>query len=538
MRKIAQTHGFKNLIDSDCIYIDKTEQIFNLLKTNSVFISRPRRFGKSLMLDTIGTLFEYGVDPYFKGTWIYGKWTDQTYPVLRLDFLRFSVIDYDEFASRFKDEIGYFAKRLGLGNYLPKETPGACLISLFRALDEIKKKIVILIDEYDAQLTANIGNHELYEKFRSTVRDLYGILKSYTCIRFLCITGVTRLRDVSVFSVGYDMFDLSYASEVAEITGFTREEIRKYYSDYIDLAVTLSKGISEEQVTEEQRDELLDRLAEEYNGYCFDETNRVKVFSTWSVNSFFLNAYKKRYVVFGDYWYDNGGIPSILANYLKTHDIQVSDMLFEQKTVACKIDDFLNPTSLLTINQKVLMCQTGYLTLASRISGLKVILRIPNREVTRALARLVSLKVFDGYDESSDITDDVFINGDAEQIVSALNFIFNTISYEKYPISDEKAFQGYMHIFLLGAGQPVLSEVQSAAGRADIVLEYEHRRLVFELKYGQTEAECDKKLLEAVEQIKTRRYGEVFPKKQCLKLALVFNGDPKTRKITHYAEVR
>jgi hypothetical protein len=540
MREIAQTQSFKDLVHFGYIYIDKTEQIFNLLKTRRVFISRPRRFGKSLMLDTIGTLFEFGVDPYFKGTWIYSKWTDITYPVLRFDFLKYTN-DYDTFRNMLCKNIWSFARKLNIRDEITSDVSTVeVLFDLFQALNNHGIRIVILIDEYDAQLTANMNNPDIYEKFRIELRNLYGVMKGDPSIRFLCMTGVTRLKDVSVFSVGYDIKDLSYHQPVSAVAGFTRAEIRKYYIDYINLAVSLDKGIPEEQVTEGQRDALLDRLSEEYDGYCFDKFYEKKVFSTWSVNSFFQEVIENQRVVFGDYWYENGGVPSVLENYLQTHDIQISEMLFENNNVSCSISDFLNPTSLLTMNEKVLMCQSGYLTIDSPLEGegLNVILKIPNREVFRALARLISRKVFQKYKKPTLLWRNVLAKGSTEQIVSELNLIFNTISYEKYPVSNEKVFQGYLHIFLIGARQPVFTEVQSSAGRADIVLEYPQRRLVFELKYAKTDAECEKRLLEAVEQIKTRRYGEVSPQKKCMKLALVFNGDPKTRKITHYAEVR
>ena len=112
--KIAQTQCFRDLIDSGSVYVDKTEQIFRLLNTERTFIARPRRFGKTLMLDTIETLFEYGVDPCFRDTWIHDRWTEQTCPVLRLDFLKFGVSDYDGFAARFIGKIRSFAERLGL----------------------------------------------------------------------------------------------------------------------------------------------------------------------------------------------------------------------------------------------------------------------------------------------------------------------------------------------------------------------------------------------------------------------------------------
>ena len=270
MRKIALTRDFKLLIKSDLIYIDKTEQIFNLLQTDRIFISRPRRFGKSLMLDTIGTLFESGVEPYFRNTWIYDKWSDIKYPVLRFDFLKYTD-DYKEFANLFCKNVRLFARKLNITDSITANpSPVEVLFDLLKALNEHGIRIVILIDEYDSQLAASINDPELYENFRIQLRNLYGVMKDDPSIRFLGITGVTRLKDVSIFSAGSDIKDLSYYKPVSAIAGFTREEIRKYYTDYIDLAVSLEKGKPQEQVTESERDELLDRLSEEYDGYCFD----------------------------------------------------------------------------------------------------------------------------------------------------------------------------------------------------------------------------------------------------------------------------
>ena len=535
MKDIGQGQSFVNFTLRNRIYIDKTEQISKLLKTDRVFISRPRRFGKSLMLDTIGTLFEYGVDPYFKGTWIYDKWTEEHYPVLRLNFLDYNSSDYNGFFERLGNSIRYFASNLNLAGYIHDHDPSNCLISLFNELDKAEKMIVILIDEYDAQLTANINNEELYKKYQEKIRDLYGVIKGKSCIRFLCVTGVTRLKDVSIFSVGSDILDKSYSSPVSTITGFTREEIRKYYIDYIDLAVSLDKGISEEQVTEQQRDELLSKLAVEYDGYCFDDEYNNKVFSTWSVNNFFAEIVSRRKVKFGDYWYANGGLPSILAKYLETHTLRPEDYSAD---IDVGIDHFMNPTSLLNMKQEVLMCQTGYLTVHSTVpNGNSVRLGVPNREVRRALEKRLSQAIFRNENFPRDKIETIFHQSSADEIVGYLNSLMNTVSYEDYSNITEKTVQGMLHAFFIGADQPVRTEVQSATGRSDIVLEYENRRVVFELKYAENEADCEALLREAVNQIRTRRFGDQLAEKALLQIPLVFNGDKTVRQFRHYEVV-
>ena len=536
MRKIAQTKSFKNLIDSDCIYIDKTEQIFNLLQTDRIFISRPRRFGKSLMLDTIGTLFESGVDPYFRNTWIYDKWTDSKYPVLRFDFLKYTE-DYKEFANLFCKNVRLFARKLDITDSITaKPSPVEVMFDLLKALNEHGIRIVILIDEYDSQLAANINDPELYEKFRIQLRNLYGVMKDDPSIRFLGITGVTRLKDVSIFSAGSDINDLSYYKPVSTIAGFTREEIRKYYTDYIDLAVSLEKGKPQEQVTESERDELLDRLSEEYDGYCFDSFYENKVFSTWSVIKFFKETAETRMMVFRNYWYDNGGMPTVLAKYLETHSIRLEDYAGD---IDVGFSDFWDPSSLLDMRQEVLMCQIGYLTVKSPVpDGNQVTIGIPNKEVRRSFEKILVRRIFVRADFSRIRNERLFSEASPADIVQRLNELFNTISYENYQHMDEKTIQGLLHAYFIGADQPVRTEVQSAAGRSDIILEYDSRRLVLELKYAGSEADCSRKLSEAVGQIKNRKYGDTLPEKPVLKLALVFNGDGSVRQFTHYEEVK
>ena len=205
MKTISNSGSFINFYENDRIYIDKTETIYNLLKTqDKIFISRPRRFGKSLTLDTIGTLFEKGVDPYFKDTWIYDKWTEPTYPVLKLSFLTLGTESLESFNNKLVSQISVFAKYIGVVNYIESADPDSCLNSLLSELRKQNKQIVILIDEYDCQLTANINNKELYEKFRTALRNIYGCLKDQAAIKFLAVTGVTRLKDTTIFSVGSD----------------------------------------------------------------------------------------------------------------------------------------------------------------------------------------------------------------------------------------------------------------------------------------------------------------------------------------------
>ena len=540
MKKIGDTGSFKNFYENNRIYIDKTEYLYRMLVDNPlerIFVSRPRRFGKSLTLDTVATLFESGVDPYFKGTWIYDKWTEPTYPVFRLNLIEYPKDDLIEFKRRLIKDISNFAFLNKVKNYFEDFSPTGSLKSLLEALAIEHRKIVLLIDEYDCQLTANINNKKIYDSFQEFLREFYGIIKGKYAIRFLGVTGVTRLKDVSIFSVGSDINDITNDSAYSQMIGFTRDEIKKYYIDYLKLAASYENKCRVEEVTDTQIESMLDMMAQNYDGYCFDEFYKKKVFSTWSVNKFFQSVVSNKFVYFGEYWYDNGGLPSILVNYLKTHELNIFDYLDKNKSLKVTDDDFKNPTSLTTIDQNVLMCQTGYLTLRSSLNDSNIIaLGIPNGEIYKALNKLLAAKFFKGtIDVTNDANENILDVGSVEDIISLLNTMVNTVTYDAYPLNSESSVQNYVKAYLLGAKQNVFSEIHQAKGRADLMIETNKRRIVIEFKYAKDETEAKAKLSEAIEQIKTRDYGNIVPRKdELLRIAAVFNADPKVRAFTEF----
>ena len=539
MKDISSTGSFIDFTLENYIYVDKTEYIPKLVKLKRVFISRPRRFGKSLTLDTIATLFESGVEPYFKGTWIYDKWTEHTYPVLRLNFLDLDKYSLDLFKQKLNSIITAFAQDIKLKDYKEKVEPEDTIYFLLDELRKEKRQIVILIDEYDCQMTANINNETLYKQFQEKIKSFYATIKNKWPIKFLGITGVTRLKDVEIFSIGSDIRDITNASAYSQMIGFTRDEIKKYYIDYLKLASSYENNCNVDEVTDDNLESLLDRLAKNYDGYCFDEFYKKKVFSTWSVNSFFQSIIENKFVDFGDYWYDNGGLPSILVNYLKTHKLNSLDYVEKDKTITIRVNDFKNPTSLTSINQNVLMCQTGYLTLRSPVySKGFMTLGIPNSEVYNALLSLMALNIFDDT-KLENVNEQILSQSkDVGEIIELFNTVLNTVSYDNYPISSEAVVQQLLYMYLKGICNSVSAELHSSKGRADLVIESDNRRIVFEFKYAKNEIEAKVKLSEAIEQIKTRDYGNIVPKKaELLRIAAVFNADPKVRAFTEYHEV-
>ena len=541
MKNISSTGSFINFYLNNYIYVDKTQYIRDLIKLERVFISRPRRFGKSLTLDTIATLFETGVEPYFKGTWIYDKWKEPTYPVLRLNFLDLDKYSLEHFKQKLNAIISSFARDINVKNYEEKVEPEDTIYFLLDELRKEKRQIVILIDEYDCQMTANINNETLYKQFQEKIKSFYANIKDKFAIKFLGITGVTRLKDVAIFSVGSDINDITNDSAYSQMIGFTRDEIKKYYIDYLKLAASCENNCTVDNVTEAQTESMLDMMAQNYDGYCFDEFYKKKVFSTWSVNKFFQSAVSNKFVYFGEYWYDNGGLPSILVNYLKTHELNSFDYLNKENPITIPVNDFLNPTALTTINQNVLMCQTGYLTLRSALTSgdLTVDLGIPNGEIYKALNRLLAINFYkEGIYALAKGVRDLLDAGEIEDIIDRFNSVINSVSYDHFPINSEAMVQNYLYLFLIGAGIEATTESHSSKGRADLIIDTKNRRLVFELKYAEDETVAKTKLSEAVEQIKSRDYGNTEPKKEKLiRIAAVFNADPKVRKFSQFSKV-
>ena len=541
MKNISSTGSFIKFYLNNYIYVDKTKYIRDLIKLERVFISRPRRFGKSLTLDTIATLFETGVEPYFKGTWIYDKWTEPTYPVLRLNFLNFDKNSLEKFNNKLNSKITEFAELNHVTTFKEKEEAEDSIDHLLEQLRLENRQIVILIDEYDCQMTANINNETLYKQFQEKIKSFYANIKDKFAIKFLGITGVTRLKDVAIFSVGSDINDITNDSAYSQMIGFTRDEIKKYYIDYLKLAASYENNCNVDEVTDTQIESMLDMMAQNYDGYCFDEFYKKKVFSTWSVNKFFQSAVSNKFVYFGEYWYDNGGLPSILVNYLKTHELNSFDYLNKENPITIPVNDFMNPTALTTINQNVLMCQTGYLTLRSALTSgdLTVDLGIPNGEIYKALNRLLAINFYkEGIYALANGVRDLLDAGEIEDIIDRFNSVINSVSYDHFPINSEAAVQNYLYLFLIGAGIETTTESHSSKGRADLIIETKNRRLVFELKYAQNETEAKTKLTDAVEQIKARDYGNTEPKKaELLRIAAVFNADPKVRKFSQFSKV-
>ena len=531
---------FVEIRQSNYIYVDKTKYIYDMTcSTDPIFISRPRRFGKSTLISTFEELFTHGVKPYdghdsyFKGLYIEDKWTDEKdYLIMKLDFAELFT-DYCstglEFENRFVQVLNDFAKQFGI---TPKEN--AKVSDAFSNIlkNVAIKSLVILIDEYDFPLTQNINHPDVFEDIAKSLRSFYQSMKSNSGkYRFVFITGITRYKDTAIFTAGNTIEDVSLYTEYGEIVGYTKDEIRHYFADYLKYSASVRKSKAIEQVTKEDVEDLLNELASMYDGYCFDKRCMTHVYSTWSIISFFKN----RFAEFENYWYVNGGLPSILQSYISDVKDQAQDIL-KSNQVTVDISTFLNPTNLDTMDIRVLLYQTGYLTLDKTDNDI-IYLKFPNHEIIDSFKTLYFGRVFKDTDKRAALkARKIDTLTTSRDIVDYFNRILNAVDYEHYPLTQESAVTNSLFMFFNGYGLTHTNvNVHSSKGRADLIIEDSKRRIVCELKYAKESDNAESLLKEACLQIENREYGETEPKpQQILKLALVFS--EKERKFTLYKE--
>ena len=531
---------FVEIRQSNYIYVDKTKYIYDMTcSTDPIFISRPRRFGKSTLISTFEELFTHGVKPYdghdsyFKGLYIEDKWTDEKdYLIMKLDFAELFT-DYCstglEFENRFVQVLNDFAKQFGI---TPKEN--AKVSDAFSNIlkNVAIKSLVILIDEYDFPLTQNINHPDVFEDIAKSLRSFYQSMKSNSGkYRFVFITGITRYKDTAIFTAGNTIEDVSLYTEYGEIVGYTKDEIRHYFADYLKYSASVRKSKAIEQLTKDDVEDLLNELASMYDGYCFDKRCMTHVYSTWSIISFFKN----RFAEFENYWYVNGGLPSVLQSYISDVKDLAQDIL-KSNLVTVDISTFLNPTNLDTMDIRVLLYQTGYLTL-DKTDADTFYLKFPNQEIIDSFKTLYFGRVFNDTNKRSVLKScKIDTLTTSRDIVDYFNRILNAVDYEHYPLTQESAVTNSLFMFFNGYGLTHTNvNVHSSKGRADLIIDDEKRRIVCEFKYAKENDNAESLLKEACEQIAAREYGETEPKPQeLLKLALVFS--EKERKFTLYKE--
>ena len=507
------TSDFIALRMADEIYVDKTEMVFSLaVNRGKYFLARPRRFGKSLLISTFESLFKYGLRD-FKGLAIENLWKEEaTYNVVRLDFSEIKdFADAESFSERLISLISRKFAPFGFRYELrPFQTVSDQLSDWLTAQE--KNSLVLLIDEYDAPLTSCLNNKTIFKEVRRALSAFYSVLKSNEgALRFAFITGITKFNKTSIFSELNNLSDLSLNVEYGTLLGYTYSETQKYFSGYLDNPASLL-GISRGELTEE--------LIKHYDGFCFERTAKEHVFAPWSMLNF-LSSPRNGFV---DYWFESGGKPSVLVEYLKSHALRHPEEYGREKSIS--LSTLSGSSDLENLSDLGLLTQAGYLTIKAVRYGDTVFLDYPNLEVKRAMAQLYMERLLDGKvagQVGAGPIAKVLGEESAESVFHILNRLFLAIDYQNYPVKDEASLRAYVQVYFSGAGLEPKVEQHNAHGRSDLEVSVGERHWVFEFKVSYDGEKEEEILLDGISQMKARHYGEQGSSKELKRVVLVYS---------------
>lgn len=517
MRKLpVGVQNYSELIDNNCVYVDKTFYILKLVQSgaSSFFLSRPRRFGKSLLLSTIKAIFE-GKRDLFKGLYVYNtiNW-DEKYPVLHLDMSGLETRSADRFEASISFRLRSLAERVEI--VLTASLPADLLYELIEKL-YIKSgnRVVVLVDEYDKPIQDVLHKPELAEDIREILRTFYTVLKlKAEQLRFVFLTGVSKISQVSIFSGLNNLMDLTLDEDYAGICGYTQNELEVNFKEHIEQLA------SKESLDNKK---ILDKIKNWYNGYSWDgETFVYNPYSTLLL----LDTHK-----FLAHWFRTG-TPTFLLELMEQRR-DFSPVLEASITVD---QEFSDSQTLERMDTVPLFFQTGYLTIKRRV-GEKYQLEIPNQEVRLSLSNFLLSRFTDKAEfEVKNLVEGIYRGLEQEDLESAirnLRLLFAHITYDSH-LPYEAHYHALLHLTFLLMGIPVQSEVHTDKGRADIVIQLPKLAFIIELKYAQTKELLESSLTEAMEQIKVKRYyeTEIGKGKKVWLLALALTQG----QITYYAE--
>ena len=479
----SSVYSFEKLRTEDYLYVDKTEFIWNLINPagESYFLSRPRRFGKSLTISTLKAVFE-GKKELFKGLAIYDKPYDwKPYPIIHLDMANCDV--HSE--SDLRDYLVRMMQRLARQHGVSVDIQRTQLASSFSDLIEEAAKdapVVILLDEYDKPILENITSPDI-AVIRDTLADFYSaIKKEMDYERFVFITGVTKFCHVSLFSKLNNLTDITMDARYATMFGYTQEELEANFGDRI-AAVAGDRDL----------DEFKTEIKAWYNGYRFHRSSAT-VYNPVSLAKFFENGGE-----FNNYWFSTG-TPSFLLEVIKKQRFDFEEVLNSP------VSNFaFDAYEIDRINPLTLLLQTGYLTIDStvkRYGDTVYKLRFPNLEVKGSfetyLAGYCSGLRTDQVKDSVYKLADAVTAGDVDGIMEAMKVFFAKVPYDVH-LKDENNFHLlFFSIFML-LGISIEAESRTNEGRIDAVASNEGFVFVFEFKLDKT-----KEL--ALDQIKDRDY--------------------------------
>ena len=484
-------YNFEDLIQGNFLYVDKTEYVWQLIRPakGMYFLSRPRRFGKSLLLSTLKAVFE-GKRELFKGLALYDKpYEWKQYPIIHLRFADYSPMKdtAEKVDAYLLDKVATIAK----ANSISLPTNCDASTAFGKLIDAIAAKgpIVILVDEYDKPILDNITDSHIGNILKC-LKGFYSVLKDRNDQeRLLFVTGVSKFCHVSLFSDLNNLTDITMDVDYAGMLGFTEEEVREYFADRINEAAK-SRGIS--------IDELMRLLRAWYDGYRFSEAN-IHVCNPVSVSTFFQRKYR-----FDNYW-GTTGVTTVLFELAKTTRFN-----FEQALTTPVSSLAFGAYEVENIDPLGLLWQTGYLTIKEVLPGpmgsSMFILGFPDHEVEDAFNTQL-LAYYSGYKDAAMSSlvfklTDAMQRDEVEQFMTTLQSYFASIPYDIRG-GDEHYYQTIFFITFLLLGSVVETESRTNEGRIDAYVRTANTVFIFEFK-------LDRSADEAVSQILDRRYYEKF----------------------------
>ncbi|GJM63354.1 ATP-binding protein [Persicobacter diffluens] len=471
----------------DFLYIDKTKEIFQLTRLNKgyYFLSRPRRFGKSMLCSTLQSLFD-GKKALFEGLNIHDHWDwTQTYPVIRMDMSAANYTDIGVVHEKLNTALKENAQNLGVDIALDA-VPGTAFRSLITEVSKkYQKQVVIIIDEYDKAIQDTLNKEgDLAAEAMDALRGFYSAIKASDAhVRFCFMTGITKFTGMGLFSGANNFNDISLDSKFASICGFTQNELENCFGSYFDHVD-------------------MDNVKRWYNGYNYLGD---KVYNPFDILLFLDKGNS-----FQNYWWQTG-TPTFLAKLFEKGEYQAYQ-LGSMELPAEELHHF----TLKNLNLVSLLWQTGYLTIESVIEepfgGSSYVLTTPNHEVQRALNALFLTSLTDlrqnAHHQQQHALRSIFKN-DLAGFEKAIRAMFSAIPYNNYVQSNIQKFEGYyasvIYAYLLALGLKTRTEQATSAGRIDLVMESPSHIYIVEFKVNAPDPVAGQQG-EAIQQIIAQQY--------------------------------
>ena len=457
----AGVQTLRKIREDDCYYVDKTAYIHQLVTACShCFLSRPRRFGKSLLVDTIKELFE-GNEPLFRGLAIHDRW-DWTvrHPVLRFSFAGGSFKGLDDAQEDFLDQLTGLEDKAGVRTRF--SSPARRLAGLIGALHEqTGQRVVLLVDEYDRPINDALRTPQIAESHRDFLRGVYGIVKDCDAdIRFSFFTGVSKFSKVSIFSDLNNLTDITLDPRFAAICGYTDDDLDTVFAAELN-------GLHRETIRDW------------YNGYSWRGTEQERVYNPYGMLLFLQNR------EFRPYWFETG-TPAFLP-----------DTLLERRVDPASLNDLtvgdadLAAFDIHHAKTEALLFQTGYLTILGEersAAGYLYRLGYPNREVRSALNLALLTAIAPDVSATAECSrlEQLLAGHDFAGVERLFRAFFASVPHEWYSNNNIAHYEGYysavFYSHFAGAGLDVVAEESTSHGRSDIVVRHRNAVWVFEFK--------------------------------------------------------